>query len=137
MNPNDSRPPSRGKEDNENEPNLPPAIDTNLPPQMIIGLETPSLWNPEDVTSPVQFNQITKEEIENMDQRTMQGMLMAMSHQVHKLDEYKRPLKCNNFLGLLRWFSTTIGVAPKLNIKNWHVWNPLFLDTIDTWNNAL
>ncbi|SYW79989.1 uncharacterized protein UHO2_05169 [Ustilago hordei] len=137
MNLTDSRPPSRGEEDNENEPNLPPAIDTNLPPQMIIGPETPSLWNPEDVTSPIQFNQITEEEIENMDQRTMRGMLMAMSRQVHKPNEYKRPLKCDDFLGLLRWFSTTIGVAPKLNIKNWHVWNPLFLDAIDTWSDAL
>ena len=102
MNPTDSRPPSRGEEGNENELNLPPAIDTNLPPQMIIGPETPSLWNPEDVTSPVQFNQITKEEIENMDQRTMRGMLMAMSRQVHKPNKYKRPSKRDDFLEIGR-----------------------------------
>ncbi|SAM83975.1 uncharacterized protein UBRO_20799 [Ustilago bromivora] len=138
MNPTDSRPPSRSGQDNENKnkPNL-PTIDTTVPSQMIVGPETPSLWNPEDVNSPTPFTQLTEEEIENMDRRTMQEMLMAMSCQVNKPNEYKRPSKQDDFLGLLRWFTTTIGVAPKLNNKNWHVWNPLFLDTIDTWSDTL
>ncbi|SPC60996.1 uncharacterized protein UHOD_11212 [Ustilago sp. UG-2017b] len=93
--------------------------------------------NPDDVNSPIPFTRLTEEEIENMDRRTMRGMLMAMSRQVDKPDIYKRPSKRDDFLGQLRWFTTTIGVAPKLNNKNWHVWNPLFLDTIDTWSDAL
>jgi hypothetical protein len=143
----DSRPPSRNEHDTEAESDpANPTFNSPLPPATVnpaalahltLAPNTPTPWNPEEVTSPTPLSRFTDEEIESFDKRTLRGIILALSRQADKPDVYKRPSKRDDFFGQLKWVKSALDNAPKLNTKNWYAWNPRFLSALGTWKDAV